>query len=90
MRGGFDLDHNDRRGKETDSGTASAGGSTDAGEGESTEMCIRDRYQNFKRRYTDLPIAELLKAVWNFDPCICPACGHAAMKQLGRSYVPSS
>ena len=47
-------------------------------------------YQNFKRRYTDLSIAELLKAVWNFDPCICPACGHAAMKQLGRSYVPSS
>lgn len=47
-------------------------------------------HQRFKRRYTDLSIAELLKAVWNFDLCICPECGHATMKQLGRSYVPSS
>lgn len=44
-------------------------------------------YQKFKRRYTDLSIAELLLAIWNFDIRICPDCGHATMKQLGRNYV---
>ena len=33
--------------------------------------------------------AELLKAVWKFDICLCPECGHPAMKQLGRCYHPS-
>lgn len=42
--------------------------------------------QRFKRRYTGLTIAELLKAVWNFDIRICPDCGHATMKQLRKVY----
>lgn len=45
--------------------------------------------QRFKRRFTDMTIAELLKAVWDFDICICPECGHPSMKQLGRCYAPS-
>jgi len=44
----------------------------------------------FKQRFTGMSMAELLKAVWNFDICVCPECGHAAMKQLGRCHVPSS
>lgn len=40
--------------------------------------------QRFRRRYAGMSMAELLKAVWNFDIRICPECGHAAMKQLGR------
>ena len=44
----------------------------------------------FKQRYAGMSMAELLKAVWNFDICVCPECGHAAMKQLGRCHVPSS
>lgn len=44
-------------------------------------------YQKFKRRYTELSIAELLKAVWNFDIRICPDCGCPSMKQLGRTYA---
>ena len=47
-------------------------------------------YQKFKRRYTDLSIAELLKAVWNFDIRICPECGCISMKQAGRTYVKPS
>lgn len=42
----------------------------------------------FKQRYAGMSMAELLKAVWNFDICVCPECGHATMKQLGRSHVP--
>lgn len=45
--------------------------------------------QRFKQLYNDLSIAELLKAVWNYDISICPDCGHATMKQLGRTYAPS-
>jgi hypothetical protein len=44
-------------------------------------------YQNFKRRYTEMSISELLKAVWNFDIRICPDCGCCSMKQLGRTYA---
>ena len=44
----------------------------------------------FKQRYAGMPMAELLKAVWNFDTCICPECGHASIKTLRRSHVPSS
>ena len=47
-------------------------------------------YQKFKRRYTDLSIAELLKAVWNFDIRICPECGCISMKQAGRTYAKPS
>jgi hypothetical protein len=42
--------------------------------------------QKFKRRYQDLSMAELLKAVWKVDIRLCPACGHPAMQQLGRRY----
>ena len=46
--------------------------------------------QRFKQRYAGMSLAELLKAVWNFDICVCPECVHTAMKQLGRCHVPSS
>ena len=46
--------------------------------------------QRFKQHYAGMSLAELLKAVWNFDICVCPECGHTAMKQLGRCHVPSS
>lgn len=46
-------------------------------------------HQRFKRRFADMTMAELLKAVWDFDICICPECGHSSMRQLGRCYVPS-
>lgn len=45
--------------------------------------------QRFRQRYAGLSMAELIKAVWKFDVCLCPVCGHAAMKQLGRCYAPS-
>lgn len=44
----------------------------------------------FKQRFTGMSMAELLKAIWNFDICMCPECGHTTMKQLGRCHVPSS
>ena len=47
-------------------------------------------YQKFKQRYSGMSMSELLKAVWNVDICICPECGHAAMKPLGRRYVSSA
>ena len=43
----------------------------------------------FRQRFAGMSMAELLKAVWNFDICVCPECGHATMKQLGRCHVPS-
>ena len=46
-------------------------------------------HQRFKRQFTDMTMAELLKAVWGFDISICPECGHSFMKQLGRYYAPS-
>lgn len=45
--------------------------------------------QKFKRRYVNLSIADLLKAVWNCDIRICPECGCMSMKQIGRSYARS-
>lgn len=47
-------------------------------------------YQKFKRKYMDLSIAELLKAVWDFDNRICPECGCVSMKQAGRAYAKPS
>ena len=44
--------------------------------------------QRFRQRYMGLSIAELLKAVWGVDLSICPECGCASMRQLGRSYAP--
>lgn len=46
--------------------------------------------QRFKQRFAGMTMAELLKAAWKFDICLCPECGHPAMKQLGRRYAPSS
>lgn len=46
-------------------------------------------HQRFQRRFTDMTIAELIKAVWNFDISICPKCGCCSMKQLGRYHAPS-
>lgn len=46
--------------------------------------------QRFKQRFAGMTMAELLKAVWKFDICLCPECGHPAMKQMGRRYAPSS
>lgn len=43
--------------------------------------------QRFKQRFAGMTMAELLKAVWKFDICLCPECGHPSMKQLGRCYV---
>lgn len=43
--------------------------------------------QKFKRRYADLSLAELLKAVWGCDIRICPECGCASMKHAGRIYA---
>ena len=45
-------------------------------------------HQHFKQRFTNMTIAELLKAVWKYDICICPECGRPSMKQLGRCYAP--
>lgn len=45
--------------------------------------------QRFKQRYAGLTMAELLKAVWDFDIRICPDCGHATMQQLGRCHASS-
>ena len=47
-------------------------------------------YQKFKQRYAGMSTAQLLKAVWKLDICICQKCGHAAMKPLGRSYASSA
>ena len=46
-------------------------------------------HQRFKRRFTEMSMSELLKAVWDFDISICPECGHSSMRQLGRCYAPS-
>ena len=45
--------------------------------------------QRFRRRYAGMSMEELLKAVWGFDIPICPECGCASMKQLGKTYAAS-
>lgn len=45
--------------------------------------------QRFRRRYAGMTMAQLLRAVWDFDICICPECGCTSMKQLGRIYAAS-
>lgn len=42
--------------------------------------------QRFKEKYTNLSMAELLKAVWNLDIHICPECGCRSMQHIGRIY----
>ena len=45
-------------------------------------------HQRFKRRYAGMSLAELLKAVWNYDSSVCPACGCCdALKPAGRTYA---
>ena len=43
-------------------------------------------HQRFKAKYTNLSMAELLKAVWNLDIHICPKCGCRSMQHIGRTY----
>ena len=43
-------------------------------------------HQRFRERYAGLSMTELLKAVWNIDICICPACGCGRMHNIGRMY----
>ena len=43
-------------------------------------------HQRFKAKYTNLSMAELLKAVWDLDISICPECGCCSMKYMGRTY----
>lgn len=45
--------------------------------------------QRFKARYTNLSMAELLKAVWNLNINICPECGCCNMQHIGRTFEPS-
>jgi hypothetical protein len=46
-------------------------------------------YQKFRRRYQNLSMQELLKTVWDFDIRICPECGCAGMRLLGRCHATS-
>ena len=43
-------------------------------------------HQRFKALYIGLTIADLLKAVWDIDISICPACGCHRMYSLGRTH----
>lgn len=44
-------------------------------------------YQKFRQRYTGVSMAELLKAVWDFDITVCPVCGCCSMKPAGRTHA---
>lgn len=46
-------------------------------------------YQKFRSRYIGMSMAELIKAVWNTDICLCPKCGMSSMRPAGRVYAPS-
>lgn len=43
-------------------------------------------YQKFRKKYAGLSMADLLKAVWNFDVTVCPICGCCSMRPTGRTY----
>lgn len=43
-------------------------------------------HQRFRELYSNLSIAELLKAIWKVDIRICPECGCHNMQQAGRTY----
>ncbi|MDE6974160.1 MAG: IS91 family transposase [Lachnospiraceae bacterium] len=43
-------------------------------------------HQRFQAKYTNLTLAELLKAVWNIDIRVCPKCGCRNMQHIGRAY----
>lgn len=46
--------------------------------------------RRFKQLFAGMSMAELLKAIWNFDICLCPVCGHppneTAWKTLCRDF----
>lgn len=44
--------------------------------------------QKFRQLYEGMSMAELLKAVWDYDITICPECGCQSMTRLGRTHVP--
>lgn len=43
--------------------------------------------QKFQSMLTDMSMADILKAVWNYDISICPCCGKASMRHAGRTYA---
>ena len=45
-------------------------------------------HQKFRQLYEGMSMAELLKAVWDYDITICPECGCQSMTQLGRTHAP--
>ena len=44
-------------------------------------------HQRFHQKYVGLTIAELLKVVWDIDIRVCPVCGCANMRPMGRTYA---
>ena len=46
--------------------------------------------QRFKRRYSGMSMADLIKAVWNKNVNVCPECGCCHMHSAGRIYVTAS
>lgn len=42
--------------------------------------------QRFKRCYENMTMDQILKQIWNIDRSICPCCGCAGMKQVGRTF----
>ncbi len=48
-------------------------------------------HQRFRRRYSGMSIAELLKTIWNISIACCPVCGSVdSMKPSGRCYAKPS
>ena len=43
-------------------------------------------HQRFRARYTNLTIAELIRAVWKVDIRTCPECGCCRMQNIGRAH----
>lgn len=43
--------------------------------------------QRFRQKYAGLSMADLMKAVWNIDIRVCPACGCTSMRHVGRTHV---
>ncbi len=43
--------------------------------------------QRFRRRYENMDMADILKAVWGRDIHICPCCGSCALINVGRIYA---
>jgi len=45
------------------------------------------RGQRFRRRYENMDMADILKAVWGRDISICPCCGNSTLVNVGRIYA---